>query len=614
MGLLLLLLRFLLLLFLSLPLTISSHLDADFGFKHNASLFIYASLTNLNATSNQLLPGAVLDLADAAVTLVAVDHVNHRNGSVIPELANLTCPVRLTYTLADSLQQFNEVIRQYLAYKEIFSGPPDAIIGAPRSSSTIPLSFVSNVDRVPIVGNSATSLELDSASSHPFFSRTIPSDAGVARAIVIFLQAHGYERGNVIYIDDAYGKTYKDVLFAEGQKENVLLNLYPVPEGDEDAMDAALDEIAASELNVIVGVVFDSDLARLILQAEKKGLSGEGRVWIFSDSIGSLDFVVGGNLAVAKALNGSLQIIPAGGESGTERFDNFVEQLPFFDYIVDEFNEALPGGSRGFDESSFFPKISIKVGEDFFSNQVTETPFYGAYAFDAVLAVAFAIEEHCEAFINSSTVEGAAAPGAGINLIDIFTTANFTFEGVTGTVQFNDVGSRELSTASVIADNLFFREDGSFYRRRAGRLDDSGEFWVMNESLRYPPGNVTIAPPFTDPPKVTRNEVTGELRLIAFMFASFVIMVELLGLAWISYSYNNPILRAQQPAFLLVIAVGCVLFTCSIYFTGWNDDDFSFEVLSRLCNCSWWFVSLGQTLIVTGTVQLQYALSLLTVV
>ena len=562
----------------------------------NASIFVYMSLSNQNLTGARV-PGAPLDVADAGVTVVALEHVNTRNGSIIPELANLTCPVQFTYTLADSLQEFNEVIRQYLAYKEIFGAPPDVIIGAPRSSSTIPLSFVSNVDKVPIIGNSATSLELDSGTSHPFFSRTVPSDSGVAKSIVVFLKSRGYERASVIYIDDAYGKTYKDVLFAEGQKQDVLLTLYPVPENNEDAkenaMDVALKEIEVAALNAIVAVVFDVDLAQLILKASERGLTGEGSVWIFSDSIGSLEFVVGGDLAVAKALNGTLQIIPSGGEIGSERYDNFVGQLPTFDYIVDAFNEVMPGGARGFDESSAeFEKIPIQVPPDFFSQHVTETPFWGAYAFDAILAAAFAIEHKCDEFLSGD-------PKA-FDLTKILTSSNFSFEGVTGTVRFNAVGTRELSTAALVADNLFFRQDGSFYRRRAGKFDESGRNWNLDESLRYPPGNVTEAPPFTDPPNLTKNEVTNELRIPVFSFAALVILVEVLGLGWIFYSYNNPILRAQQPAFLVVIAVGCVLFTLSIFFTGWNETDCTLELLSILCNVSWWFVSLGQTLIVSG--------------
>ena len=90
------------------------------------------------------------------ISLAALEHVNNRDGSVVPGLASLTCPVQLNYTLLDSMLQFPNTLQQYFKYKEVVGKAPDGIIGPGRTSTTIPLSFVSTVDEVPLVGYAAT--------------------------------------------------------------------------------------------------------------------------------------------------------------------------------------------------------------------------------------------------------------------------------------------------------------------------------------------------------------------------------------------------------------------------------------------------------------------------
>lgn len=82
--------------------------------------------------------------------------MNTRDGSVVPGVSSLTCPVQLNYTLLDSMLQFPNTLQQYFEYKTTFGKPPDGILGPGRTSTTIPLSFVSTVDQVPIVGYAAT--------------------------------------------------------------------------------------------------------------------------------------------------------------------------------------------------------------------------------------------------------------------------------------------------------------------------------------------------------------------------------------------------------------------------------------------------------------------------
>lgn len=87
---------------------------------------------------------------------MAVDHVNERNGSVVPQVSHLTCPISFDITLLDSLFEFTPTLSQYFFYKDVLMKAPSGIVGPGRTTTTIPLSFVSSIDNVPIVGYAAT--------------------------------------------------------------------------------------------------------------------------------------------------------------------------------------------------------------------------------------------------------------------------------------------------------------------------------------------------------------------------------------------------------------------------------------------------------------------------
>lgn len=54
---------------------------------------------------------------------------------------------------------------------------------------------------------------------------------------------------------------------------------------------------------------------------------------------------------------------------------------------------------------------------------------FSGYSYDAVLTYAFALEVHCDAYLQNRS----------LNLISLITSSTFNFTGVTGTVAFNSV-------------------------------------------------------------------------------------------------------------------------------------------------------------------------------
>lgn len=135
------------------------------GSSLDISLFTPISNLPSGLQTNRFIGNTELsDVSWVAVALTAIEHIKTRNGVVIPELATFTCDVPINLTVLDTMNDITVTLQQHF-HATGLQGSPDAIVGPQRSSTSIPLSFVSIVDASPIVGFSATSVELDNKAS-----------------------------------------------------------------------------------------------------------------------------------------------------------------------------------------------------------------------------------------------------------------------------------------------------------------------------------------------------------------------------------------------------------------------------------------------------------------
>ena len=166
---------------------------------------------------------------------------------------------------------------------------------------------------------------MDDTTSHRFFSRTISSDAGSVEAISEFIFEYGYSEVSLLYVDDPYGKSIKDLLFDFTLARGIELRLFPFLLDVPESVENAIQGLADTKLNVVVAAFFTSNLNEIMLKASEKGITGADRLWIFTDSVDTLSGVT--DPVVAGALNGSLQIQPSGGLEGDPAYDNFIAQV-----------------------------------------------------------------------------------------------------------------------------------------------------------------------------------------------------------------------------------------------------------------------------------------------
>lgn len=121
----------------------------------------------------------------------------------------------------------------------------------------------------------------------------------------------------MIYVEDEYGRNYKDGLFQHCENLGIDLSIFPFSHGDSVSIIDALSRVKESKLNVIMAVVFESDAKLFVTEAARLGLAGRNKAWVLSDAFGgvhTLDALVSADRTLAEALNGTLQIRAIPGE------------------------------------------------------------------------------------------------------------------------------------------------------------------------------------------------------------------------------------------------------------------------------------------------------------
>ena len=95
--------------------------------------------------------------AQAAMALLAVEHFNERNSSIVDELASAylnksSCPLILNETFFDTGYTAQNGVRQYTrSYRDAADVTFEAIVGAARSAVSGPIATLAGIDEIPMI-------------------------------------------------------------------------------------------------------------------------------------------------------------------------------------------------------------------------------------------------------------------------------------------------------------------------------------------------------------------------------------------------------------------------------------------------------------------------------
>lgn len=213
------------------------------------------------ASDGQLVIGALLPLTDTLIGQPMVDAVELAVGRINAAGGVLDQPVRLVVADEGSSTASAAASIDTLIDREV-----DAIVG-PASS----LIALSTLDEIVSAGDiacspTASALALDDFPDGDLFFRTVPSDSLQARAIAAAADQTGAQRVTVVYVDDSYGRPFRDAVESSLGTEAIdVVARIPLAVSDDDLSDEAA-ALVASDAQVVILLAGAED-ATLFLEA-----------------------------------------------------------------------------------------------------------------------------------------------------------------------------------------------------------------------------------------------------------------------------------------------------------------------------------------------------------
>lgn len=529
-----------------------------------------------------------------AAVLLAVEHLNTGNGTLVEEIQDLDqrCPIKFTAEICDSgLSQIETVdhVINLLARTPEKEQLPSAFIGAARSAVSIPSATITSLKGYPQISPISTSSSLDDASSYPLFGRSIPSDAGTAVPAILYLRYElGVKNLAVMYVNDAYGDAYAQGLQRAAEKYAPDMKIQAIDFPFDITPEIVASTIAAvrdTNFRYVFGIIFSTaHYEAFMTEAYNERVAGDGEhFWMFSDSVSTSIFeqTFERNSPMHLASLGSTRISAVAGIPGNEDYDFFLRSMsdmnnPDDINLIKSKHPHAPDG---------FEPISIDDDpEDFFAKSTfTVVPFL----YDATIALGLAA---CAATVDDSYFHGYEHFQKFLDAAFMGASGNNTYDKTTGT---RITESAKFSILNVV------EKESTPTTVRLGTVVTSvfpyGE-WKEVTPMTFNDG--TMNPPADLPPVyLEMNHLGWPLRGIG-IFITFALIILSIGFGlWTAKNEKKVVVRASQPMFLYMICAGCFLMGNTIIFSSIDDQVAPLSICSALCVVSPWFFCLGWILV-----------------
>ena len=318
----------------------------------------------------------------ACSAMLAIEHANRGNGSIVPELAGARTEPALEPLLYNTRSEPATGVR---VYREARAAGAVAVVGPARSAVSQPLAYLGAEDSVPLVSHWSSSPDLSDQSLYPTFHRTFASDADSAAAIVTILKHFDWGHFSLLHVADLYAYGYAQKIGERATECGMQVDTTAIfAYGDRVSAAQAVRKLAPQpgqpgqetpvRANIIVLIAFENDLPAIFETAEEIGLLDAPHVWITTDAIQPTDVnthLQAGRLTarVHRKLVGLSQIYIS------------PESLPGFARYSAAWRAMAPE-----DCARLAPELLGGLGAVVFDDP---DPI-GAYAFDAAAAVALA--------------------------------------------------------------------------------------------------------------------------------------------------------------------------------------------------------------------------------
>ncbi|KAK1740311.1 GABA-B receptor-like protein [Skeletonema marinoi] len=558
----------------------------------------------------------------AAIALAA-QHLNAGDGSIVPEvaaLANNKCGVKFNVAAFDTALSESIAVDQIIQITDrtnaqaianggpaddanVLLRPPCVILGAARSAVTMPTSLISGLRGFPQISPISTSPALDDKSQYRYFARTIPNDDGTSVPLIARLnsgsgddntgakdesESWGVNHLAVLYVDDAYGNAFAQgiVLAAKEMAPGMQIETFSLAVNPDDAQIQRVIASMAESQYMYFFAILASSYDEIMTAAYNAGIAGTGKhTWLFSDGVGSeftgRDFTVGSPLE--RAYRGTGTLSAQGGMPGMKAYDALVEGLRELGESVED-KEYL---------NSLLPNQGITNHTDVTdSDSYLMTPgFVAPFLYDAVISAGLSA---CNLEMNHNTTDGSFALSGGDHYDAIVAS---TFEGTSGTIVFNsETGTRNPKSALFTLSNFVDDPDASTSDVVQFKSQETDVFefgaWRSLQPFVFNNGD-TIAPPDLPETEVDRNYIPAVLRSVGLTLCGVIIVLSIGFTVWTKKKEKIRIVKAAQPIFLYIIAIGTLLMGCAVIPLSLDPGVVSMEGASIACVSVPWLLACG---------------------
>ena len=250
------------------------------------------SLTGVDEQGNQTRTPFSYRVYIEAASYLALKHFNDRNPKVLPKLKDhlIGCNIQLTMEMRDTQFSPIEAARQlqdiYLHPSHSIELPlPFALLGAARSAVSQTVAILSGSYELPQISATSTSVSFDNKEAYPFFARTVPSNAGDAKALILYFDRLKVTHFGVNFVQDTFGSEYHDCIKKDANKTGMVVISAPYNDGNDGSILDAIERVRNSQVKYIFGI-FNPQSWKIVFQvAIKAGILGRaGYTWLLSDS------------------------------------------------------------------------------------------------------------------------------------------------------------------------------------------------------------------------------------------------------------------------------------------------------------------------------------------
>ncbi|KAL1507932.1 hypothetical protein AB1Y20_007536 [Prymnesium parvum] len=460
--------------------------------------------------------------------LMAVNHANSRDTSIVAEFANL----KKTYVSisTDSNSVPKDTIKSYRACK---AAGAKGIIGPARSATNTHVGYLGGIDKLVNIGTWTSSPVLSDDVTFPYLARTYYSDSIRAQRVVETLEYFNWTRFAIVHVDDTWANAIVGMVRQQcelPERSPIVMNTFSFDYGVETSVRLAVQRLSQmpTPVYMVLFIAFDIDGEELIDEAYNRGLLTAQHVWIDVEGLSSrpLDTAVN-KTTYGTRINGIIRVA-----------------------------STLPEQSFSLYEAAWSKMTVAKCQNALFTaedNYFTgPAPDIGAFEYDAAASLILALDSLATADESDGDLLKAAV-------------GKLVFQGATGRVQFSPNLDRNLVDAEISLINLVYHPETESVEFRKVRVFTNTWLdviyiapivWATNSSKQ--PIDLTMIIPDHN-----QNLIPEVLVALSIGLAGVSIFMAFALIIWTIVFRKRDAVKSSQPFFLILIALGVIISLCA---------------------------------------------------